>query len=396
MAFKYVGALKELLARGEFPSESSVFRLHYQFTTALLIGSSIFLTANEFFGDTIDCMTELPGNVINTYCWIKSTFTLQDYSYREHAEQLAKQSVMPLQHHTNALHAQPGVYSPNSYDEDEIEKKWTFHNYYQWVVFFLCAQAALFYFPKLIWNNIEGGLMKCIANGLNKTLYKEEDVGDRKAIVVDYVVKHIKMHNGYVFKYFFCEFLCFVNVICQMYFVNAFLGNEFLEYGTQVLEYSNTNQEERVDPMIKVFPRMTKCTFHKFGPSGSIERHDAFCLLPLNILNEKIFILQWFWFIIIAVLLGVVVLYRLVLIFVPNLRPRVMHQHNRAVPYEVLEAFSNKTSIGDWWILYVLSKNIDPLIYKDIMGRLAKEIETQQSNNAPYNSPSPLYASSKV
>jgi len=28
---------------------------------------------------------------------------------------------------------------------------------------------------------------------------------------------------------------------------------------------------------------MTKCTFHKFGSSGEIEKHDAMCILPLNI-----------------------------------------------------------------------------------------------------------------
>jgi ABC-type phosphate/phosphonate transport system ATPase subunit len=32
---------------------------------------------------------------------------------------------------------------------------------------------------------------------------------------------------------------------------------------------------------------MTKCTFHKFGASGDIETHDALCILPLNIFNEK-------------------------------------------------------------------------------------------------------------
>lgn len=57
---------------------------------------------------------------------------------------------------------------------------------------------------------------------------------------------------------------------------------------SKVVEYSEMDQEERVDPMIYVFPRMTKCHFHKFGPSGTLERHDAFCLLPLNILNEKV------------------------------------------------------------------------------------------------------------
>ena len=39
---------------------------------------------------------------------------------------------------------------------------------------------------------------------------------------------------------------------------------------------------------------MTKCTFHKFGSSGEIEKHDAMCILPLNIVNEKIYIFLWF------------------------------------------------------------------------------------------------------
>ena len=32
---------------------------------------------------------------------------------------------------------------------------------------------------------------------------------------------------------------------------------------------------------------MTKCTFHKFGTSGEIEKHDAMCILPLNIGKVK-------------------------------------------------------------------------------------------------------------
>ena len=38
---------------------------------------------------------------------------------------------------------------------------------------------------------------------------------------------------------------------------------------------------------VYIFPRMTKCTFHKFGTSGEIEKHDAMCILPLNIGNHE-------------------------------------------------------------------------------------------------------------
>ena len=62
--------------------------------------------------------------------------------------------------------------------------------------------------------------------------------------------------------------------------------------------------------MIYIFPRITKCTFHKFGASGSIQTHDSLCILPLNIVNEKTYIFLWFWYIILAVILTLLVIYR--------------------------------------------------------------------------------------
>jgi Innexin. len=52
--------------------------------------------------------------------------------------------------------------------------------------------------------------------------------------------------------------------------VDKFLGNTFLNYGTKVIEFSNTDPENRTDPMIAIFPRMTKCVFHTYGPSGML------------------------------------------------------------------------------------------------------------------------------
>ena len=38
---------------------------------------------------------------------------------------------------------------------------------------------------------------------------------------------------------------------------------------------------------------MTKCTFHKFGTSGNIEKHDALCILPLNIGENELVNESW-------------------------------------------------------------------------------------------------------
>jgi innexin len=48
--------------------------------------------------------------------------------------------------------------------------------------------------------------------------------------------------------------------ILNIVMVDKFLGGSFLSYGTEVIKYANMDQENRSDPMIEVFPRITKCT----------------------------------------------------------------------------------------------------------------------------------------
>uniref|UniRef100_T1JAF8 Innexin n=1 Tax=Strigamia maritima TaxID=126957 RepID=T1JAF8_STRMM len=71
--------------------------------------------------------------------------------------------------------------------------------------------------------------------------------------------------------------------------MDRFFDGEFLTNGIKVIEFMDGDQE-RIDPMIFIFPRMTKCHFHKAGPSTEIKKHDALCVLPPNVVNEKIYI----------------------------------------------------------------------------------------------------------
>ena len=84
--------------------------------------------------------------------------------------------------------------------------------------------------------------------------------------------------------------------------MDRFFEGTFLTYGIEVMNFAQRDQEDRMDPMVYIFPRMTKCIFHFFGRSGEIERHDAMCILPLNIINEKVYIFLWFWCIILILL----------------------------------------------------------------------------------------------
>lgn len=123
------------------------------------------------------------------------------------------------------------------------------------------------------------------------------------------------------------------------------MGGAFLTYGTEVLKFSNMNQLERTDPMIAVFPRVTKCTFHKFGASGSIQKLDAMCVLALNIINEKIYIFLWFWFIILAVFSGLAVLYSMAIVLMPSTRETILKKRFKFGTPTLISTLIRKTQV---------------------------------------------------
>ena len=111
-----------------------------------------------------------------------------------------------------------------------------------------------------------------------------------------------------------------ISLLGQTFLLDRFFDGTFITFGIEVLSFADRDQEDRIDPMVYIFPRMTKCTFHKFGTSGEIEKHDALCILPLNIFNEKIYIFLWFWMAILGVLTLLVVIYRFLIIISRDVR----------------------------------------------------------------------------
>ncbi len=103
----------------------------------------------------------------------------------------------------------------------------------------------------------------------------------------------------------------------QMHFLNMFLGYEFSTYGIEVIKFSEQEPEDREDPMHTIFPKVTKCTFHKYARSGHVEEFDGLCVMSLNVINEKIFIALWFWLVAVACASAGLLVYRAALLFLP-------------------------------------------------------------------------------
>lgn len=397
--------LKTYFSLGHISITDWVFKLHYKLTFVLLLAFSVIVITKQFFGERISCnpsaKDEVPKDVLNNYCWIHSTFTLPKAYDKPVGWEVAY----------------PGV--DKATDADET----TYHAYYQWVCFFLTLQAIMFYTPAFLWELWEDKITERLIKDphnlvllpkkeqlvkkitrLNKGAAQDgpvefqsveeakyiEDLTDshpygaNNKLILQwasylYQIQDVRNYNAII--YFLCELLNLANVIGQMYFTNTFLGGEFTTYGLRVMNFTVTDQSDRTDPMVEVFPLITKCTFRRVGPAGSIQNHDALCVLPVNVINEKIFIALWFWYVILAILSGIQVLVRLPLITKwcqrKVLGVGTTPETKECIPNIVDPPY---TSFDFWFQLRLLKMNLPKVTFQALVWRLNKKITDSQNS----------------
>jgi len=362
--FDVFGPVKELLSLDPICIDNNIFRLHYKATVIVLITCSLLVTSRQYIGDPIDCIVDpdVPQNVMDTYCWIHSTFSIPN-RYEDRNE------------------VGKDVPHPNVRPEEEGEER-VYHKYYQWVCFTLFFQAIVFYVPRYLWKVSESGRVNMLVQDMNVPMVDKDQKEDRKKVLVDYFLEDRHNHELYAYTFFACEFLNFVNVLLQLLFMNFFLGGEFTTYGSDVISMTNLEQEQRSDPLSRVFPKVTKCTFHKFGPSGTVQKFDGLCVLPLNIINEKIYVFLWFWFVILAITTGIQVVYRGLTCCLPGMRIMLLEARSRLTktkkPGQVAR-ICRAFTLGDWFLLYQLGKNIDPIIFREFLDDLHEELRRKDA-----------------
>ena len=67
-----------------------------------------------------------------------------------------------------------------------------------------------------------------------------------------------------------------------------------------IFRYYTIEPEERIrlemnDPMCEVFPKMAACRYQRYGMGGREDNRHAICILGLNMVNDKVFIVLWIW-----------------------------------------------------------------------------------------------------
>lgn len=350
------------------------FMLHYKATVSILCLCSLLVTATSLIGKPISCVPGTDGlseKVLHTYCWISFTFSVPPQKMigspsKEAKEYLGQEYAYPG--------SQPYIKGKSG---DKI-----YHAYYQWVALSLLIQAAFFYAPHLIWKILEDKTMSKLTKRLRGRKANMEDQKQDMHELIRYLTSTLNTHNWYAIKYIFCSFLNLANLLMQCYLVNEFLGKAFMSYGTDYLKWTQLENEERIaseDPMIKVFPQLTKCTFHKYGHSGTIEAHDALCVLAQNVINEKIYITLWLWFLVLGIV-TVLGLIRIAAFFFFPVSPITARIFGLNVSIVKARKANKKPNYGDWFMIHQLSKNMNKILFNDFINEFQMNLSNDSYN----------------
>ena len=116
--------------------------------------------------------------------------------------------------------------------------------------------------------------------------------------------------NYLITLYMFIKVLNFANVLLQLYLLDVVLGNQFHLFGIQLivdlfsnvrnrLENSAVLQSNVIPMSSRFFPKVTLCDF-EVRQMGNVHRHTVQCVLSINLFNEKIFVVLWYWFFLVA------------------------------------------------------------------------------------------------
>ena len=131
------------------------------------------------------------------------------------------------------------------------------------------------------------------------------------------------------------------------------------------------------------------------GPSGEPQATSGMCTLPINIVNEKIYLIIWLWYLILIIVTIFSLLWNLTLFMAPYLRQLNLNKSCQSIPAHQVSLISNnlivllptwliihfrlqikglirRCSYGDYILLRTLADNIDSTQYNALVKNLCE------------------------
>lgn len=77
-------------------------------------------------------------------------------------------------------------------------------------------------------------------------------------------------------------------------------------------------------------------------------------MLPQNILNEKMFVVYWFWFYLVLIFSAIAVLYRILVIAFPSVRLVLLTRLRRRADPEDVEIILDNSTYPDYFLIHLV------------------------------------------
>lgn len=259
------------------------------------------------------------------------------------------------------------------------------HMYYQWVSYYLFFLSLLFYSGHYIWKELEKKRLAKIVAGMETVKYglleKQIKINDKvipsfegKQEKIDALAKILwkriscDLNNDWTIKLILVEVWAFVLVMFVFWLTDVFLGGK------------GAFASMTMDSAFKTFPTETSCIFFKYGPSGTIQRHDALCILATNIVNVYIFFFFYIWMLILICVSSLALIWRFIGFFLFR-----QDWFNRIIPFNHINSFVSEDARStvfkrlnyfDWVFLNYVSENTSASVYKLVFQSLAGLIKS--------------------
>lgn len=348
-------------------------RLNCKWTPRLLIGCAIILILREYNSDSIDCIAghtyRQRSDSVNSFCWLQRTFQLMEPSVSRFDSNVSDgiQETQPeLAHrYVNGLHS---------------------------TAYLFLIQSLFFYMPALLWILLENGKVKCLAQTLVNPRLPEEKRQMQIQVVVRYFVKKLNKHSIYSVKHFSVKALSLVNLVIQITTIDALLVNRFTGLG---LDIYSLNRVDSRDTLSKLFPRAVICDLSDYWSEGSdsglspsdestvrANSNRVICLLPINLMVEKIFIFLWFWFILSLIVTAFDTLFYLSNFLSKKIRFISLMNDCHICDKSPMHAVIDRSSFGDWLLFRLLSHNLNSFDFSEIIAKLANKYSDEQPISA--------------
>ncbi|VDD93962.1 unnamed protein product [Enterobius vermicularis] len=270
-----------------------VASLHSYFTSNLLIAFAIIISFKHFGGRPMECMLPVGFNgawedYAENYCWAQDTYFVPPEQFVEDV------SV-----------------------EDRRERR---ISYYQWMPFFILFQAACFKAPTLIWKYFAGHsgmkvgeILRMATDSANSTPeYRKANVEalsvhlqgalrfhrrlKKRKLVPHKILRflNVKYSSYYVASVYMVAKLAFLANVCfQIFLLSRYLlpeyKGDFGLYAWKKLVFEDIRNSSSWHTT-GIFPRATLCDF-EVRDMGNVQNHTVQCVLVVNVLTEKVFIL---------------------------------------------------------------------------------------------------------